>query len=76
MGGKANFPENISAYLVGHFSALFTSTCPILDNSLDDLIEVVSTDEENVDMCSIPEESEISWPSPILVLTKPQVLMG
>jgi len=43
---------------VDHFSTLFSSSNPILDDSLYDLVSPVIVDD-NVALCSIPEKVEI-----------------
>jgi hypothetical protein len=58
-GAVLNSRENIGAYIVDHFSKLFTSMSPILDDSLSDLFKPVITDEENSDLCNILDEREI-----------------
>jgi hypothetical protein len=58
-GAVLNSRENISAYIVDHFSKLFTSTSPILDDSLNDLFKPVIIDEENSNLCNIPDERDI-----------------
>jgi hypothetical protein len=58
-GTVLNSRENIGAYIVDHFSKLFSSTGPLLDDSLSDLFKPVITDEENSDLCNIPDEREI-----------------
>jgi hypothetical protein len=55
LGGR----ENIGNHLVHHFNMLFTSSLPELDANLDCLIDNVITEEENLALCLIPEESEI-----------------
>jgi hypothetical protein len=45
--------------MVNHYKNLFTTTAPVLDDSLNDLIDVVITDEDNSIICSIPDEVEI-----------------
>jgi hypothetical protein len=44
---------------VDHFSDLFSSSQPVLDSDLSDLVECVITDEENSGLCLIPDEGEI-----------------
>jgi hypothetical protein len=44
---------------VHHFSSIFSTTSPMLDSSLFDLIAKVVTDEDNVVLCGIPDENEI-----------------
>jgi hypothetical protein len=58
-GSKIEGRKNIGAFLVDHFSFLFTTTRPTFDNNFSDLVDCVITDEENVSLCSIPDEVEI-----------------
>jgi hypothetical protein len=51
--------DNIGNFLVEHFNSRFTSTHPILDDNLSGLVETIITEEENVELCSIPFEKEI-----------------
>jgi hypothetical protein len=44
---------------VDHFSTLFSSSNPIIDDSLSDLVSPVITTDDNLALCSIPEEVEI-----------------
>ncbi|XP_059437358.1 uncharacterized protein LOC132170396 [Corylus avellana] len=50
---------NIGNYLVQHFSSQFTTTNPVLDSSLSELVGRVVTEEENGRLCVIPDELEI-----------------
>jgi hypothetical protein len=58
-GSRIEGRENIGAFLVDHFSSLFTTTQPTFDNNFSDLVDCVITDEENVSLCSIHDEVEI-----------------
>lgn len=49
----------IGSYFVDYFSSIFTSTNPILDVDLDELVSPVITDLDNLMLCKIPEEREI-----------------
>ncbi|XP_059446389.1 uncharacterized protein LOC132177930 [Corylus avellana] len=51
--------ENIGAYLVDHFSNIFSTSHPPLIDTLPDLVNVVISAEENVSICTIPDEHEI-----------------
>jgi hypothetical protein len=51
--------ENIGNYLVQHFSSIFSTSNPLLDSSLSDLVGRVVTDDENDSLCIIPDEAEI-----------------
>lgn len=62
--------DNISAYLVQHFSSLFSTTNHVLDSSLSGLLEKMVTEEENVDLCLIPDEAEIFMAVSALCLNK------
>jgi hypothetical protein len=44
--------------VVAHFSSLFTSTNPILENNLSDLVHEVISFDDNVALYLIPEEAE------------------
>jgi hypothetical protein len=44
---------------VDHFSTLFSSSNPILDDSLSDLVSLDITVDDNVALCFIPEEVKI-----------------
>jgi hypothetical protein len=55
LGGR----ENIGNYLVQHFSSLFSSSVPVLDDNLSSLVQEVVTEEENVALCLILDEREI-----------------
>jgi hypothetical protein len=62
--------ENIGAYLVDHFSNIFsTSHTPLIDNLSDLVIEVIFV-EENARICIIPDEHEIFAAIKELGLTK------
>jgi hypothetical protein len=50
--------DNIGNFLVEHFNSRFTSTHHILDKNLFELVEKVITEEENVELCSIPVEND------------------
>jgi hypothetical protein len=50
--------DNIGSFLMEHFNSRFTSSHPILDDNLFDLVEKVITEEENVGLCLIPDEKE------------------
>jgi hypothetical protein len=67
--------DNIGSFLVDHFSTLFSYSNPIIDDSLSDLVSPVITADDNLTLCSIPEEAEIFLPSVSLALTKARVLM-
>jgi hypothetical protein len=43
-----NGKDNIKAYLVQHFSSLFSSSNHVLDNRHSSLLDKVVTEEENV----------------------------
>jgi hypothetical protein len=45
--------------LVNHFSNLFTTTHPVFDDSFNDLVDNVISDDENAHLCVIPDECEI-----------------
>jgi hypothetical protein len=68
--------ENIGAFLVDHFRHIFSSTNPVLDDSLSGLIEKVITEEENVVLCLIPDENEIFLAISNLGLNKAPSLDG
>jgi len=51
--------DNIGSFFVDHFSTLFSSSNPIIDDSLFDLVSPVITADDNLALCSIPEEAEI-----------------
>jgi len=51
--------ENIGSSLVNHFSFLFLTTNPILDEGIAELVDVVITEDENVALCILPDEGEI-----------------
>jgi hypothetical protein len=51
--------DEIGDYFVSYFEACFTSSNPILDDELDSLFSPLISDEQNVRLCSIPEEAEI-----------------
>jgi hypothetical protein len=51
--------QNIGSFLVQHFSSIFSTTNPVLDSDLHELVGKVVTDEENVILCGIPDEAEI-----------------
>jgi hypothetical protein len=51
--------DNIESFLVDHFSTLFSSSNPILDDSLSDLVSLDITVDDNVALCFIPEEVKI-----------------
>jgi hypothetical protein len=51
--------DNIGNYMVDHYKNLFTTTAPVLDDSLNELIDAVVTEEDNSIICSIPDEVEI-----------------
>jgi hypothetical protein len=58
-GSKIEGRDNIGAFLVNHFSSLFTSTQPAFDDNFSDLVDSVITDDENVSLCIILDEVEI-----------------
>jgi hypothetical protein len=58
-GSSISGRENIGSVLVNHFTALFTSSQPVLDDNLEALVEVVITDDDNANLCVIPDEKEI-----------------
>jgi exonuclease III len=51
--------ENIGAYLVDHFSKIFSTSHPPLTDNLPSLVTEVISVEENVRICTIPDEHEI-----------------
>lgn len=51
--------ENIGSSLVNHFSSLFLTTNPILDDGIAELVDVVNTADENVALSILPNEGEI-----------------
>jgi hypothetical protein len=51
--------DNIGAYLVDHFSKIFSTSHPPLTDSLSDLVIEVISAEENARLCIIPDEHEI-----------------
>jgi hypothetical protein len=67
--------ENIGSFLVDHFSTLFSSSNPILDDSFFDLVSPVITAKDNVVLCSILKKLKFSLPHLILALIKVLVLM-
>jgi hypothetical protein len=58
-GSNIRGRENIGSLLVNHFSNLFTTTHPVFDDSFNDLVDNVISDEENTRLCVIPDECEI-----------------
>jgi hypothetical protein len=44
---------------VNHFTNLFSSTSPQVDEELSDLFPLVISAEENLVLCSIPIEAEV-----------------
>ena len=78
-GSKIEGRENIGAFLVNHFSSLFTTTQPSFDDNFSDLVESVITNDENVSLCSIPNEVKIFSAIKDLGLNKapdPDVMTG
>jgi hypothetical protein len=65
-----NGRDNIGAYLVNHFSSLFSTTNPVLDSRLNGLLDKVVTMDENVGLCLIPDEAEIFLAMSALGLNK------
>jgi hypothetical protein len=51
--------ENIGAYLVDHFSKIFSTSHPPLTDNLPTFVTEVISVEENVRICTIPDEHEI-----------------
>jgi hypothetical protein len=51
--------DNIGSFLVDHFNTLFSTSNPIIDDSLSDLASPVITVDDNLALCSNPEEAEI-----------------
>jgi hypothetical protein len=66
-GSSINGRDNIGSFLVQHFTSLFTSTQPVLDDNLSDLVDVVITEEENVSLCSFLMSMRFLMPFLILV---------
>jgi hypothetical protein len=58
-GSNIRRRENIGSLLVNHFSNLFTTTHPVFDDSFNDLVDNVISEEENTRLCVIPDECEI-----------------
>jgi hypothetical protein len=51
--------DNIGSLLVNHFSSLFSTTNPILDDGLSELVDMVITEDDIVTLCIFPDEFEI-----------------
>jgi hypothetical protein len=51
--------EAIRSSFVSHFSNLFTSSCPPIEEEMLDLFPSVITDDDNNFLCSIPTEPEV-----------------
>ena len=50
----------IGGKFVSHFSNLFSSSFPPLDDEMLDLFAPIISEEENFNLCSIPSESEVT----------------
>lgn len=68
--------DNIDSFLVEHFNSRFTPSHLILDDNLFDLVEKVIIEEENVGLCSIPDEKEFFFAITELDLNKAPDLDG
>lgn len=69
-GSRISSRENIGSYVVAHFSSLFTSTNPILENNLSNLVHEVIYFDDNVALYLIPEEAEFFLAISVLGLNK------
>jgi hypothetical protein len=58
-GSSLNTRDSIGNYFVDFFSKIFTTTNPVLDLELDDLVHPVITVDENEMLCALPDEREI-----------------
>lgn len=58
-GSPVRGRENIGAYLVDHFSKVFSTSHPPLTDNLPELVSEIISAEENARICTIPDELEI-----------------
>ena len=49
----------IGGNFMSHFTNLFTSSNPLIENEMIDLFSLIITEDENVSLCSTPAEEEI-----------------